>query len=228
MAAIGPPVIRDDLSSRLVHLTKGTPEKAVETFCAILKDQCLKAFPDGKKKSKHPRICFSEAPLSKLGHLIATGHPGFRYQYFGIIVDKAWLFKRGGRPVIYQPAAELELLDPSIRFRHATYDPLDIAKRDFTFEREWRIPQAELQFDPADVTLIVPTRAWSFQAREGRRAQVQRGMLVTRGFGGRAMTEDSWFFLVLEDLGIPISGALAPPDGWFPPSRRPGQAAERR
>ena len=67
------------------------------------------------------------------------------------------------------------------------------------------------------MTLVVPTRAWAYQARDGRRWQVQTSMLVTRGFGARPMTEDSWYFLVLEDLGIPISGAPAPPDGWFPP-----------
>lgn len=52
----------------------------------------------------------SKRRLSKLEHLIASGHPGFRYQYFGVMVEEAWLFKKGGRPVIYQPIAERTIL----------------------------------------------------------------------------------------------------------------------
>lgn len=126
-----------------MHLTKGTPEQAAESFCAILKDNRLRDF-GGMAEDGCDRICFSEAPLSKLGQLIASQHGGFRYQYFGITLEKQWLFEKGGRPVIYQPARERDLLRPSARFRHVTYDPTDSAQRDVTFEREWRIPVAEL------------------------------------------------------------------------------------
>ena len=126
-------------------------------------------------------------------------------------------FEPGGRPVIYQPAVERELLHPSVRFRHVTYDPVDPAQRDVTFEREWRLPAAELPLDPFAMTLVVPTRAWAYRPRDGRRGQVQTSILITRGFSGRPMTEDLWYFLVLEALGIPISAAPAPPDDWFPP-----------
>lgn len=211
-----PPVIRDDLSSRLVHLTRGTPQEAAESFRAILSDKCIKAH-GGKKTSPYPRICFSEAPLSKVAHLIASGDKSFRYQYFGISLEKRYLFELGGRPVIYQPEAERTLLPPAMQYRHVTYDPTVPGQRDVTYEREWRIPRAELTLDPRAMTLIVPTREWAYQARDGRRGQVQMSMLVTGGFGGRPMTEDLWYFLVLEDLGIPISGAPKPPEGWFPP-----------
>jgi hypothetical protein len=209
------PVIRDDLSSRHVHLTKGTPDEAAASFCSILKDKKLRDFKGQEEDGCH-RICFSEAPLSKLGQLIASAHSGFTYQYFGITLEKQWLFERGGRPVVYQPARERDLLHASARYRHVTYDPADPGQRDVTFEREWRIPVAELPLDPVAMTLVVPTRAWAYRARDGRRGQVQVNMLITRGFGGRQMTEDPWYFLVLEDLGIPITGAPEPPDDWFP------------
>ncbi len=66
------------------------------------------------------------------------------------------------------------------------------------------------------MTLVVPTRAWAHRARDGRRGQVQTSMMITHGLGGPQMTENVWYFLVLEDLGIPITGAPSPPDGWFP------------
>jgi hypothetical protein len=199
-----------------VHLTKGTPGEAADSFRAILKDKCIKAY-GGQRTSPRPRICFSEAPLSNITQLIASGNRSFHYQYFGISLEKQWLFERGGRPVIYQPTAERTQLPADMQYRHVTYDPTVPGHRDVTFEREWRIPVAELPLDPRAMTLIVPTREWAYQARDGRRGQVQISMMITNGLGPRAMTEDLWYFLVLEDLGIPISGAPRPPDGWFPP-----------
>ena len=55
--------------------------------------------------------CFSEAPLSKLAQILAnpSAH-GMRYKPFGVMVSKSWLFERAGRPVIYQPESEFDLL----------------------------------------------------------------------------------------------------------------------
>jgi hypothetical protein len=210
-------VVRDDLSTKLVHLTRGTFDEGAQRFCSIARDGKL-IDGSGLADDGYTRICFSETPLSMLGQILATKHEGFIYRPFGITVDKTWLFQRGGRPVIYQPATARNSLPEALGYRHVTYDPTDNTVPDFSHEREWRIPVAELSLDSSAMTVIVPTRAWALQHRENRRAEVQTTMLVTRGLGGRPMTEDRWFFLVLEDLGLSFGDVPEPPkDFRFPP-----------
>ena len=80
-----------------------------------------------------------------------------RYKPFGVMVSKSWLFERAGRPVIYQPESEFDLLHETQRFRHKEYDPPSV---DFTWEREWRIRTDALELDPGAVSLVVPNREW--------------------------------------------------------------------
>jgi hypothetical protein len=153
-------------------------------------------------------VCFSEAPIGKLAHLLADPSvERMRYKLFGVMVDKTWLFAQGGRPVIYQPEAEFEVLPESHRYRHVRYEPPRVA---FTWEREWRVRVDELPLDPAAVTLVVPTRAWErwFQRRHegasGRRA------FLLGGLGGGAPFP--WHFTVLEDVGADIPDVPPPPE----------------
>jgi hypothetical protein len=207
-------MIRDDITDKLVHLTRGKPEEAACSFVAIFNDGADGVLRDGKglKEDGYSRICFSEAPLSKLGHILAAKDGGgIRYRPFGVTVDKRWLFERGGRPVIYQPATDRDLLPDSMKFRHVTYDPRDSSEADYSWEREWRIPCPELKLDADAMTLVVPTRAWETWAREKRLAQIMRAAKVTRGHSPRSMTEFRWYFMVLEDLGIVFPDVPAPP-----------------
>jgi hypothetical protein len=116
-------------------------------------------------------------------------------------VRKTWLFERGGRPIIYQPSSEKAKLGESLRYLHMDFDLRDPKVRDFTWEREWRIPVAELPLDDVAMTLIVPNRAWEAWAREKRSGQIQVSLMLTGGLGGPEMTRFKWYFLVLEDLG---------------------------
>lgn len=198
---------RDDLSSKLIHLTRGEPDQvAADAFLSIMRERKLRSGTTYIRGS-HPCVCFSEAPLSKLSHLLANpGTTGMRYKPFGVMVDKTWLFDRGGRPVIYQPDDEYKLLDESQRYRHVRYEPGSV---DFTWEREWRVHAKELALDPAAVTLIVPTRAWEqwvfdqFIDRLSLQAQV-----LPESIG---LTKFEWHFLVLEDLGVEFPGEVTPP-----------------
>ena len=104
-----------------------------------------------------------------------------RYKPFGVMVSKSWLFERAGRPVIYQPESEFDLLHETQRFRHKEYDPPSV---DFTWEREWRIRTDALELDPGAVSLVVPNRGFLTQMcarfREVGRA-VGRGCGCARG-----------------------------------------------
>jgi hypothetical protein len=145
-------------------------------------------------------VCFSESPIDVLARLFAsTGH-SFRYRPFGIMVPKAWLFAKGGRPVIYQPEADFELLPQALQHRHVRFDEPGKA-RDFTFEREWRIAADELHLEPASCTLIVPDREWDYRLREEHE---QRDMLRARALGMNPFVRISnydWHVLALGDLG---------------------------
>ena len=151
-------MIRDDISDRLIHLIRGdTDEDAADTFLKILKQRCLRG-GIGYIKGKYECVCFSESPISQLSRILANPSPhGMYYKPFGIMVSKDWLFERGGRPVIYQPDSEFELLKKSQEYRHVRYEPGSV---DFTWEREWRIQTRKLSLKPEQTTMVVPTRKW--------------------------------------------------------------------
>ncbi|MFH1560824.1 MAG: hypothetical protein ABID84_05385 [Chloroflexota bacterium] len=202
-------MIRDDVSSRLIHLTRGEPEKvAAEAFLSIVKERKIRGGTECIKGG-YRCVCFSEAPLSKLTQILANpAASGMRYKPFGVMVEKEWLFKRGGRPVIYQPDAEYSLLHETQRFRHVRYEPSSV---DFTWEREWRIRTDELELDPSVTTLVVPNRAWEKWALGQHTAMLSRR---ASGWGGsigpRSVTEFPWHFVVLEDLGVEVPSVAAP------------------
>lgn len=202
-------VIRDDISSKLVHLTRGESDQAAaDAFLSILTERKLRG-GTGCIKGGYTCVCFSEAPLSKLTQILANpmAH-GMRYKPFGVMVDKMWLFERGGRPVIYQPDAEFALLDDSQKYRHVRYEPEAV---DFTWEREWRIQTAALDLDPAATTLIVPNRTWETWAQERHIAMLSRRALLLHGMiGPKSVAEFPWHFVALNDLGVEVSG-VAPP-----------------
>jgi hypothetical protein len=186
---------RDDLSDLLVHLTRvterGVPQfqAATETLVRIMNDQALRG-GTGYIKGNYKCVCFSEAPLAKLSLMLANGDASSRYSPFGVMVKKIWLFGQGGRPVIYQPDSEFEILPDELRYRHVRYKPPQV---DFTREREWRIKTDWLPLDPFAATLVAPTRDWLLNIR--------------KRFEQTSSLSDylKWHFLVLEDLGVSIA-----------------------
>lgn len=196
-------MIRDDLSDRLVHLTKGDTEKEVaERFLSIVRE---KALLGGTRliRGDYRCVSFSEAPISKLGAILAQPSiHGMPYAPFGVMLTKVTLFAAGGRPVIYQPEAEFEVLHESLRYRHKDYEPGE--QPDFSWEREWRVRADRLPLNPDAVTLVVPNRAWSdyfFRRHAGDLA----GSIMFYGEDAMlGMHKCPWNFLVLEDLGIPV------------------------
>lgn len=196
-------MIRDDLSNKIVHLVKGnSDDDASRIFLKIIDDERLFG-GTGFIKGGHKCICFSEAPLSKFGQILALAtEMKLRYRPFGVMVDKKWLFARGGRPVIYQPDDEYSLLCPDQQYRHVRYEPLtDI---DFTWEREWRIKVDELVLEPENTTLIVPNRTWERYLIEKHIDDIRMAVV---GIGEDALgyvEPYKWHFVSLEDLGVKL------------------------
>jgi len=146
--------MRDDISLDLVHWTKGeSDEEAFKTLCSIIAE--LKIFgSSGSIKGLYTCVCFTEAPTSKF-HLQLN-----RYSSFGIKVSKNWLYKLGGRPVIYQSNSEYSFLIEEQRWRHVRYEPVNDSPIDFTWEREWRIKKKILELEEFQFSIVLPDESW--------------------------------------------------------------------
>ena len=128
--------VRRDLSGYAFHFVRRDPTPA-STLGKILSERCIEGRTYGR--SLTPSVCFTDAPLAEVvrqdGVLEACDY--MRLSLWGIGFKKEALYALGGRPVIYQAAEEIALLDSSIRWRHVDFDP---AKVDYTWQREWRVP----------------------------------------------------------------------------------------
>jgi len=200
-------IIRGDISTKLIHLTRDTDfQTAAKTLLSILNTKKLLG-STVYIKGGHTCVCFSEAPIANLSQILAfpSETSGMRYKPFGIMVDKKWLYAKGGLPVIYQPDRYYNLLHDDLQYRHVRFEPHN--NIDYTWEREWRIRTAELEFDTNDVTVILPNRAWADWMRRQRDTATQIGHIVTGGFGAHS---PSWHSIVLEDLGVLVPNIVSP------------------
>ena len=206
---IKPFLLRDDVSRKLVHLIRDPEENsdfntAEDILMEILKTKTLLG-GTGCIKGDYRCVCFSEAPISKLGQVLALSGPhGMRYKPFGIMVDKIWLYRQGGRPVIYQADEEYDILPDDLKYRHVRYDPPRI---DFSWEREWRIKTDKLPLDPADITVIVPYRHIVEHIKQEHSdtiaGNVESMRLIANGFFFFFFVIPlEWHFIALEDLGV--------------------------
>ena len=194
---------RDDLSNKLIHFTKGDSAQAVDNFRSILDSEKLRG-GTGFIKGGFKCVCFTESPIGKFSHVL-TDPKLFKFPYapLGVMVDKKWLFERGGRPVIYQPEEEYELLSGDVRWRHKTYDPLkDI---DFTWEREWRIKIDELSLDPSQTTIIVPNRQYEEVLIQQHMDFIERAVMAIGDDAVSHVRRYQWHFICLEDLGVKVN-----------------------
>ena len=199
-------IVRDDLSNRLIHLTRDADDKlASDKFLEIL----LARRVNGSRRDIRGGqlcVCLTEAPISKLAMTIAQANQqAFRYRPFGIILTKEWVFSNGGRPVIYQKNDEFDLLPDALKYRHVRFEP---GECDYTWEREWRVPTNALLLEPAQTTVVVPTRTWAMKIREGYVAQQQEKLRSLRSslFGAFPHVDFPWNVIVLEDLGMDFLG----------------------
>lgn len=201
--------MRIDLSKQLVHLTRGTMAAAEASFRSIVKERALRGSSRGIR-GKHTVVCFSEAPVDVLAKMFREDGREFRYRPFGIMVPKVWLFELGGRPAIYQPEADFELLPEALRYRHVRLDRPG-SPTDFSFEREWRIQIETLALDPKVCTLVVPNREWDYKLREEHEERdVIKARHLQMGPFTR-ITKYEWHVLALGDLGasFPINDDAA-------------------
>lgn len=195
-------IIRDDLSTKLIHFMKGSVEDATKTFHSILNQKIIIG-GTGYIKGGFKCVCFTESPIGKFSYVLSKPELfDFPYVPLGIMVDKTWLYEKGGRPVIYQSDEEYYLLHDTQKYKHKAYNPLKSI--DFTWEREWRIQIDELNIDPQITTLIVPNRNWVEKFKD-KFTDDMRAMTMAYGQSGYMVVDKlPWHFIALEDLGVNV------------------------
>lgn len=183
--------MRIDLSDRLIHLSKGTGSfidiHRTEAGSNVLKMLEARAIQGGTGyiKGNYKCVCFSEAPLANLAHVLANGDLNeYKYQPYGIMVEKAWLYVQGGRPAIYGPDEDYIKLPPEMRYRHVRFELGGVKTIDHTLEREWRIHVDSLPISPEHVTVVVPNRD-------------AKKFFIEHGHG-------EWHYIALSDLGLKV------------------------
>lgn len=157
---------RIDNTAFLYHWVKAEPytrnqtedyDSAYKTFMQILSDTLLKN-GDLYKTNGCPCICFTESPEYFM-HSDKS-----KYQPFGFKFLKRYIFELGGRAVIYAPDYEKHLIHDDLMWRYMRHDPLAYSERtpygvDFTWEREWRLPDTSLEVMNS-MSIIVPNEAY--------------------------------------------------------------------
>lgn len=162
---------RNDISSRLTHLTKGnTSGEAFQTLLKILEMKKIigstteTGFIIGNKAA----VCFQEAPLNAIAEnlqyeekLREGTDSKVRYSAFGLRFDKIWIYKKGGRPVIYEEKELMKNLLPKEEYwRLVNYDLQDMQHIiDWTHEREWRVP-GDVDFEYKDIEILVSSNEY--------------------------------------------------------------------
>lgn len=153
---------RIDNTAYLYHWVKAEPftrnqtedyESAYQTFMQILSDTLIKN-GDLYKTNGCPCICFTESPEYFM-HSDKS-----KYQPFGFKFLKRYIFELGGRAVIYSPDYEKNLIHDDLMWRYMRHDPLAYSDKtpygvDFTWEREWRLPDTSIEIMDS-MSIIVP------------------------------------------------------------------------
>ncbi|WP_054199465.1 hypothetical protein [Clostridium baratii] len=162
---------RSDITGNLVHLTKsniidGKEVNAIDILIKILKEKKLmgSTTETGYIVGDRKAVCFQESPLQSLAQNIYYEKVLFednkvskeRYTAIGILFKKDFIYRRGGRPVIYDKTSEAKkYLDKDQWWRVVNFDLSDDNNIiDWTHEREWRVPD-ELEFELEDISIIV-------------------------------------------------------------------------
>lgn len=196
-------MIRADLSTKLIHLTRTVDNVSADVRFNQILTQGKLIGSDRDVRGGLKVVAFTESPISMFASILANAKAlDMRYAPLGVMVDKTWLYKQGGRPVIYESNAEFDDLPESKQHLHVRYEP--DRNIDYSWEREWRIKCDSLTLDPKATTVVVPTRDWEAKYHSVHAGRRNRSALITHGF---ALDRGPlWHFVSLEDLGVPFDG----------------------
>ena len=162
---------RSDLSSQLVHLTRtaendGKETRPVHVLVKILCDRRIEGSTtaSGFICGDRPATCFQDIPVYSVSQNIRSEeryrleYPDakVRYEGIGLMFPKSYVFRKGGRPVIYEDTEVAKAMLPQDEWWRIV--KLDLSNKrhfvDWTHEREWRVPDG-FDFDPRKATVLL-------------------------------------------------------------------------
>lgn len=157
---------RTDMSTGLVHLTRESEYDSVgAVLFKILSERKLvgsttiSGFICGDTRA----VCFQDAPLSSICQNTfyeqkkreVDENYKLRYRAIGLMFPKPYVFRKSGRPAIYDKTDQAKSYLPESewwRIVNLNYDdPNNFI--DWTHEREWRIP-GDFHFELSETTLL--------------------------------------------------------------------------
>ncbi|PFJ80495.1 DUF2971 domain-containing protein [Bacillus cereus] len=162
---------RSDMSTYLIHLTKGVYDEngeqinsALEVLNKILNDKKIvgSTTESGYIIGKNKAVCFQDMPLSGVCQNIlfeqerTEQRSQRRYVAAGLAFSKDYIYSKGGRPVFYeQKDIAKELLDEDEWWRIVNLN-LDDSNNyiDWTHEREWRL-KGDFEFDLREAVILL-------------------------------------------------------------------------
>lgn len=168
---------RTDISMGLVHLTKGDDKLGhLAVLMKILEEKTIigstnktvDGHPRGFICGDHSVVCFQDVPLYSLSENILLEQQlhsqspelPIRYSPFGLRFDKRYIFRNGGRPVIYEKTNIAKSFLPEDEYWRIV--KLDLENNDniidWTHEREWRI-KGDFHFDLSEVEILLSDQA---------------------------------------------------------------------
>ncbi|MGI6585797.1 MAG: DUF2971 domain-containing protein [Lutisporaceae bacterium] len=162
---------RSDFTSGLIHLTKsnvidGKKHSSLDILMKILIEQKLigSTTSSGYINGRIPAVCFQDTPLHSVAENIYYEQQlkndndleNYRYTGFGLRFSKEYIFKKGGRPVIYDITEDAKkYLNKENYWRIVNFD---LSNKDnfidWTHEREWRLP-GNLDFELSEVEVLI-------------------------------------------------------------------------
>ncbi|SPT99196.1 Uncharacterised protein [Lysinibacillus capsici] len=158
---------RNDISAYLTHLTKPQGDlNSVEVLIKILKERkLLGSGRSGFIKGSEKAVCFQDAPLNGIGQNVLHEERmrkefggKIRYQAIGLMFSKPYIFKNGGRPVIYEDKELASELFDEVSWRVVTMDFNDLHNIiDWSHEREWRM-KGDFEFELSKVYVVLTNR----------------------------------------------------------------------
>ncbi|MBY0015343.1 DUF2971 domain-containing protein [Bacillus cereus] len=154
---------RTDLSSFVVHLTKATYDEdgkriksARQILQEILASKKLKGSTteSGYIIGNHKAVCFQDMPLYSVCQNVlfeqerTEDKSQMRYAPVGIAFPKAYVYRNGGRPVLYEQKEIAKKLLPKDEWWRIVNFNLDDQENyiDWTHEREWRM-KGDFEFE---------------------------------------------------------------------------------
>ncbi|MBF4696080.1 DUF2971 domain-containing protein [Fusibacter ferrireducens] len=156
---------RSDITLTLTHLTRETKEmSSVEVLIKILNEQkIIGSSNSGFIHGSNTAVCFQDAPQYGVAQNInhektyreELGNK-VRYSHNGLVFLKSYVFKKGGRPVIYEKLeVAKEMLHEDEWWRIVNYDLSNKENIiDWTHEREWRV-KGDFEFSLSQPYIIL-------------------------------------------------------------------------